>query len=246
MLSLSSYRYKARLEKLIRQWTDYRGLVLTRMGSSDVKPSEERNFLTLKGQIAEDLAALTGKLNQATAQDANSHLRAMNSLLNRYPTLYADDSLESKHREDFEREWHDHFLFFNKLKGMQEQAEAPDERSRAITSHAAGEVHHGTTGGARMPVVLMRIGLLVVIGFALVRFIPWNMLTRDYPKGGSGGAGGFFAGVWASIKTTLAGISTEGVGFLEPVASQYGAEATLILVAVLLIGLGYFIFARMR
>lgn len=246
MLSLSAYRYKTRLEKLIRQWTDYRGLVLTRMGSSDLKPSEERNFLILKGQIAEALAALTGKLNLATAQDANSHLRAMNSLLNRYPTLYADHSLESKHREDFEREWHDHFLFFNKLKGMREQAEAPDERSRTITTQVAGEGHHGRTGGARLPVVLLRIGLLVVIGFVLVRFIPWNTLSKDYPKGGSGGVGGFFAGVWTSIKDMLAGISTGGVGFLEPVASQYGAEITLILVAVLLIGLAYFIFARMR
>ena len=242
---LSAYRYKARLERLIRQWTDYRGLVITRMGSGDVKPGEERNFLTLKGQIAEALAVLTGKLNQATAQDANSHLRAMSSLLNRYPTLYADAPLEPKQREEFEREWHDHFLFFNKLKGMQDQAEAPDERSRTITTSQV-ESLHATTGGTRMSVVLMRIGLLVVIGFALVRFIPWNMMTVGYQKSGSGSVGGFFAGVWASIKNTFANTSTGGVGILEPVASQYGAEVTLVLVAVLLIGLGYFIFARMR
>ena len=64
---LTAYRYRARLEKLIRQWTDYRGLVLTRMGAADVKPGEERNFLTLKGQIAEGLAALTAKLGQTVA-----------------------------------------------------------------------------------------------------------------------------------------------------------------------------------
>jgi hypothetical protein len=245
---LSAYRYKARLEKLIRQWTEYRGLVLTRMGSGDVKPTEERNFLTLKGQIAEALAVLTGRLNQATAQDANTHLRAMNSLLNRYPTLYADSSLKGKEREEFEREWHDHFLFFNKLKGMQDQAESPDERSRTITtSQVAGEGLHGTTGGTRMSVLLLRIGLLVVIGLALVRFVPWNLMAGGYQKTGcGGGVGGFFAGVWASIKNTFANMSTGGVGVLEPVASQYGAEVTLILVAVLLIGLGYFIFVRMR
>ena len=70
------------------------------------------------------------------AQDAHTHLRAMNSLLNRYPTLYADHALQGKDREDFEREWHDHFLFFNKLKGMKSDTQ-DQEATRSGTIPAA-------------------------------------------------------------------------------------------------------------
>jgi hypothetical protein len=239
------------LEKLIRQWTDYRGLVLTRLGAGDVKPSEERSFLNLKGQLAEALANLTGKLSHTVAQDANSHLRAMNSLLNRYPTLYSDAPLETKAREDFEREWHDHFLFFNKLKGMQGKSDAQETRAPG-TPLAVGalavsgaETIHRRTAGARMPTVVLRLAILVGAVWLVVTIIPWHRFGSGAPGASGVSVKGFFSTVWDSMKETAANVNVTG-GFMRPVVDKYGPEATLVLMALLLLALGYIIFVRMK
>jgi len=233
------------LDKLIRQWTDYRGLVVTRLGAGDANATEERRFLDLKGQIAEALAALTGQLGQSVAQDANTHLRAMNSLLNRYPTLYADQPLDPKAREDFDREWHDHFLFFNKLKGMPPQAAAAEPRPGAgyLAGPGTATVHRRSSG-TRAASIFLRLMVLVAVGWALVRFVPWRrFLAGGGTESGAKGLGAFSSEAWTSVKQTVA---HAGSGILDPVVEKYGPEATTVLLALLLLAAGYWLFIRMK
>lgn len=235
-----AYRYRSRLEKLIRQWTDYRGLILTRLGSGDVTASEERSFLKLKGQIAEGLAALTGKLSPTVAQDSHAHLRAMNSLLNRFPTLYAEEPVSQKVRGEFEREWHDHFLFFNKLKGMSTEPEPEDPRRGFPAAGAGAKTMHRRTGGARFSTILVRIVVVVALVWAAVMFVPWHLLRRVESDGG---AKGFVVQSWDAVRATFSGMVSS---VLDPAIARWGSETTMVLVALLFIALGYWIFIRMK
>lgn len=241
---MSGRRYRSRLDKLIRQWTDYRGLVVTRLGAGDTNAAEERRFLDLKGRIAEGLASLTGHLGQSVAQDANTHLRAMNSLLNRYPTLYADQPLDPAAREDFDREWHDHFLFFNKLKGMDPD---PAPEPRPGTGYLAGPGTasiHKRSSGTRVAAIGFRLLVLVGVVWALVRFVPWRrFLQGGGTASGSQGLGVFSSEAWTSVKQTVA---HAGSGLLGPAVEKYGPETTMVLLALLLLIAGYWLFIRMK
>lgn len=241
---MSGRRYRSRLDKLIRQWTDYRGLVVARLGVGDANATEERRFLDLKGQIAEALASLTGQLGQAAAQDAHNHIRAMNSLLNRYPTLYADQPLDPKAREDFDREWHDHFLFFNKLKGMDPQSEPEPRPGAGYLAGAGTATIHRRSSGTRMATITLRLLVLVAMVWALVRFVPW----RRFLEGGGTGSGAKSLGVfsseaWTSVRQT---VGHAGSGILDPAVQKYGPEATMVLLALLLLAAGYWLFIRMK
>jgi hypothetical protein len=236
-----AYRYRSRLEKLIRQWTDYRGLILTRMGSADVSASEERSFLKLKGQIAEGLASLTGKLSPTVAQDSHAHLRAMNSLLNRFPTLYAEEPISQQVRGEFEREWHDHFLFFNKLKGMGTEPETEDPRHGLPGGRAAeAKAMHRRSGGARFSTVLLRLLVVVALVWAVVMFVPWHLLRRVESDGG---AKGFVVQSWDAVRATF---SSMAGSILDPAVARWGSETTMVLVALFFIAIGYWIFIRMK
>jgi len=241
---LAGYRYKSRLEKLIGQWTDYHAMVLSRLGSPDVSPGEERRFLGLKGQIAEGLASLTSQLGPTTIQDAHAHLRAMNNLLNRYPSLYADAALAGEPRADFEREWHDHFLFFNKLKGMQPQAAAPEARPGGFMGVPAQDTIHRRTGGAQFASIILRLLVVVGLVWAVVRFVPWYRLTRGSTP--EAAPGSIQAYAIRAVETVKLAVSNLNGGILEPVVARYGPEVTTVLVALLLLAFGYWIFIRMK
>jgi hypothetical protein len=231
------------MDHLIKQWTEYRRLALTRLGAGDVMASEERAFLQIKGKIAEGLAALSMELGQAAAQEAQVHLRAISDLLGRFPTLYADHPLDAGARENFEHNWHDHYLFFNKLKGMQSRPETRDRgRNPAL---APGRAIHTRSGGTRFGVVLLRLFLLVVVVYALVRFIPWHRLGAGSAE--AGGFKGFAAETWESVKLAIANFSIPSVGkIFSPAVEEYGPEVTTIMLAVLFLALGYWIFIRMK
>ena len=98
-------RYRKRLEHLINEWTEYRSLVLNRMGAPNLKNEEEKRFLNLKGKVAEDLTNLTSWLQPSLSQEVQGHLRGITSLMGRYPTLFTSGPLDEQNRADFERSW---------------------------------------------------------------------------------------------------------------------------------------------
>jgi hypothetical protein len=238
-------RYKTRLDKLVAEWTTYRELVLTRLGAKDVDVAEERRFMKLKGRLAEEITTVTLNLAPGTAQEVHAHLRAIDHLLNRFPSLMADQPLNERVRAEFDRDWHDHFLFFNRLKSVKPEGRS-DMRSQADRYVPPVEKTHRASGGARLTTVLLRLIVLVGLGYVLVRFVPWRQLLSGEATSGEAQSGfdGFVSQAWAGMKSAANDFKMGGV--LDPVVAQYGSEATLVLVAVLLLAIGYWIFVRMK
>jgi hypothetical protein len=239
------YRDRSRLDRLIKDWTEYRRLALTRLGAGDVSAAEERRFLKLKGKIAESLASLSLDLGQNAAQEAQTHLRAIGDLLSRFPTLLADQPLDPQLKDGFERNWHDHYLFFNKLKGMRGRSETQEARAaKGPAPDGVGSIHK-RSGGARSGVVLLRFAIVVAVIWILVRFVPWHRLGSISAE--EGGLQAFASDAWGSVKEAVGSFSASSIGgVLKPAAEKYGPEATTVMVAVLLIALGYWIFIRMK
>jgi len=237
------HRSRSRMDALIKQWTEYRRLALTRLGAGDVRASEERAFLQIKGRIAEALAALSMDLGQAAAQEVQVHLRAISDLLGRFPSLYADHPLDPDARENFEHNWHDHYLFFNKLKGIQSRQESQVSAQKPTTARTI----HTRSGGVRFGVVLLRLFMVVALVYALVRFIPWHRLGSGSAEAGAGGFTGFVSEAWGSVKLAVSNASLPSLGkVFSPAVEKYGPEVTTIMLAVLFLALGYWIFIRMK
>jgi len=237
----SGYRQRGRLERVIRQWTEYRSLVLTRLGGEHPSPGDERSFLALKGKISEGLAALTESLGSQAGQEVLSHVEAMSSLLNRYPTLYADAPLAGQARDEFEREWHSHYLFLNRLKGMDTNAAPMDPRAGA----AYATVTKRKGGGALH--ILFRLAIVVLVLILAVKLIPWGKLVAAAPpetQDGLRGAGQFLDGAWDASKATVKGSGL--LNIVDPVIDKYGPEATMVMFALLLIAVGYWVFLRLK
>jgi hypothetical protein len=235
------YRHKAKLNKLIDQWTEYRRMVLARLGVENLKPSEERKFLNLKGKIAESLAWLPSHLGFEDAQEAQNYVRAISSLLNRYPSLYAQAPVVGEHRAEFEREWHSHFLFLNRLKGI----EAVGEAEAASNGSPTQEIPRRSPA-RQAAVLLLRLLVLVGVVGLVLRFVPWERLGVESPesKAQLDEVSGFVTGVWDSLSTKTDGFNVAGV--LDPVSHRFGAEVATVLVAMLLITVGYWIFIRIK
>jgi hypothetical protein len=243
-------RYRRRLQQLIDKWTEYRSLVLNRMGAPNLQNEEEKRFLNLKGKIAEDLTGLSLSLQPSLAQEVQGHMRGITQLMGRYPTLFTDGPLDEQNRAEFERSWHDHFLFFNRLKGIRPDPHARDPRALAAATQVyippTGQKVHRGSGGAHFVTVFLRLLFVIFIVFLLIRYVPWNRLSTPTSATGpkAEGVAGFLTQAGDRTKALLAGVHLPG--FLSPVVEAYGTEVTTILVAVFLIVVAYFIFGRMR
>jgi hypothetical protein len=243
-------RYRKRLGDLINKWTEYRSLVLNRMGAPNLKNEEEKRFLNLKGKVAEDLTNLTLWLQPSLSQEVQGHLRGITSLMGRYPTLFTSGPLDEQNRAEFERSWHDHFLFFNRLKGIRPDPHARDPRSMAGPTQTynppVGHTVHKRSAGAHFITVFLRIVFLIFIIFLLMKYVPWQRFkeptTSSTPN--PGGVQGFLVDVGDRMKAVIAGVHLPA--FLNPVVEAYGTEVTTILVAVFLLIIAYFIFGRMK
>ncbi len=242
----ANQQYKRRLDKLIDQWVAYRNHVLTRMGASDVSPLEERRFLELKGKIAESLAGVAAGVPVGGNHDLGGHQRSMGDFLNRYTSLQAHDPPGEREREEFEREWHRHFLFLHRLKGLQPpRPSAAQAKLRPVTpAPPMGSRRRG--GGGWFLRFAVRVVFLAAVVLVVVAFVPWDRLTggRRFSSGSLGGAAG---DVWSATRDAVGGFQVPTLGgIFQPVVSRYGPELTTIMVGVLLVALGYWIFIRMK
>ncbi|HYV51508.1 MAG TPA: hypothetical protein VE910_06355, partial [Dongiaceae bacterium] len=158
--------------------------------------------------------------------------------------------LDEQNRAEFERSWHDHFLFFNRLKGIRPDPHARDPRNLALATQTyippTGQKVHKRSAGAHFTTVFLRILFLILIVFLLIKYVPWQRLkeptTSSTPN--PGGVEGFLMTAGDRVKAMLSGVHLPA--FLNPVVEAYGTEVTTILVAVFLLIVAYFIFGRMK
>jgi hypothetical protein len=235
-----------KLRQLIQAWKEYRDLLLRWEGSKDVPAEAEQHFLSLKARIASLLPLLVTQVPAGMVPEASKHMELMTDLLNRHRTLHFENPPGPKWRELFEQSWHMHFIFLNKLKGVKPgTARRPSAMRPAGVPTGLPRVHRvrGPLPGVGLLRFVVKLGLFALVVYLLgrafgLRWEEGQHLTVQAPASVSA-AGHNVAGgaqtVWQSVAQ-----------FFHPVVSAYGSTATIGLVAIALLGLGYFIFIRGR
>lgn len=240
-------RYKSRLDRLIREWVEYRNLVANRHGAPDVSPEEETRFLALKGKIAEDITAVVHNGAGAGLQEMLSHQRSLGEFMTHYPTLAAPNAKSDREREEFEREWHRLFLFLNKLKGMPLRKE-PRPPAAAVKPVGMPTLRFGP----RFPFIgwlfrfVVRLAVLVAAAWVVVRYFPWERVgLKSHPN--SEGLTGTVGRATDTVRHTVSTIHFPTLGgVFQPVVDRYGPEITAVMVGALFVAIGYWIFIRTK
>ena len=240
----SGHKNKKRAEALIADWVRYREIVATRLGAPDVTPDEERRFLALKGRIVENLTAVVAGVSpRGPGQDVQNHQRGITEFLNRHALLGAEAVPTEAEREEFSREWHRLFLFLNRLKGLlgREIAKAAATRPKPQTPPLRWRL----SGVGWFVRFALRLALVVAAIWLLAVLLPWERITgaRFHP----GKITGSLPHSWGGARDAVSGFHLPTLGgVFSPVVERYGPEVTTILVAVLLVAIGYWIFIRMK
>jgi hypothetical protein len=235
------YRHRSRLTGLIENWIRYREIVGTRSGAEDVTPDEEHRFLRLKGRIAESLAGLgRGYSIQGPQQDIHNQIRGMTDFLGRRTSLAAGERLTDREREDFEREWHRFFLFLSRVKGLTPEPAKKPAPSPVRPVAAPPPPRASLAGLGWFVRFALRLALIVAAVWVLAAIIPWERVTGGRLRGAVPDS-------WSSARETVSGFRFPTLGgIFDPVVARYGPEVTSIMVAVLLVAIGYWIFVRMK
>jgi hypothetical protein len=101
--------------------------------------------------------------------------------------------------------------------------------------------------GRSLALLVLRLGVLAVVVYALVRFVPWSRVPGTASPMDSAQASGWAASTWDSLKGATRDLGNGSVKeFFSPVLERYGAETTAILAGVLLLALGYWLFIRTK
>jgi hypothetical protein len=231
-----------RLRELIRSWVEFREIVASHLGAQVVAPEQEERFLRVKARIASRLPFLTEAASGPIAQEAQKQVGFMTELLNRYRTLRLEAPPGQRDREEFDRIWHQHFIFLNKMRGVR-RTPAP-RYSRHGVGVPTGMPRHRSS--RRLPGLgllgfVFRIGIFAIVVYLIGRAfgIRWDQSGRfvaERPQS-LGGVGNNVAG---GVATLWGGF----IHFFDPVIMVYGSFVTVALVVVLLLAVGYWVFVR--
>jgi hypothetical protein len=240
---LGSYLDWWRLRGLIRSWVEFREIVLNHLGAREVTAEQEGRFMRVKARIASRLPLLSASALGPLAGEAQKQVGLMTDLLNRYRTLKLEAPPGQREREEFDRIWHQHFIFLNKMKGV------PRVQERVHTMRAGSGVPTGMPRHKlrrRMPGAGL-LGFVVKLGiFAAVIYLLGRAFGIRWDEGGRfvaekpqtlGGAGQNVVGGLHSIWGGFAHL-------FDPVVLAYGPVFTIVLVVVFLLAIGYWVFIR--
>jgi hypothetical protein len=246
---IARLRHRRRVDRMIRDWTEYRSMVLDRLGTDDLRPEEEGRFLSLKGRLAERAAGLGQEMTGQHAHEITIGQREIVEFLNRHTTLHCDEPLLAPAREAFERDWHRHFLYLNRVRGLRPQRKPrPREHRPAAASPPASTYRPRPEGFGRwLAVLLLRLGVLAVVVYAAVRLVPWGAVKAQAERTDSARAGGWVASGWQGAKGVARDLGSSSLrDFFAPVVDRYGPELTAIMSGVLLLAVGYWLFIRTK
>jgi hypothetical protein len=237
------FRATQRYQELIRCWIAYRDMIQRFEGAQGVTEDHESRFLRLKAKIAGLLPILESRAPGSLARETQRRVVLMTELLNRHRTLRREEPPTESEQEEFQRGWHEHYIFLNQLKGVpvvREPKASPRRPGEAPTGMPARKLRRGTPGGWFLRFVL-RVAVLAVAIYVIGRAFGfrWGVgggLEFERPRTISG----LGTNLWQAIQSFGSGI----IDFMQPVVYSYGLESTIALVGVLLIALGYMFFIR--
>ena len=240
-----TFRAARGYHELIRCWIAYRDVIQRLEGAQGVTEDDETRFLGLKAKIAGLLPVLESRAPASMAREAQRRVMLITDLLNRHRTLRRGEPVTDNEREEFERTWHEHYIFLNQLKGVRVA------REPKIATRHHREVPTGMpTRGLRRPIsggwflrFVLRVAVIAVAAYLVgrafgFRWTEGSHLEFDRPENVSALGDNF----WQAIRSFGSGI----IDFVQPVVASYGLESTIAMVGVLLIALGYMVFIRGR
>jgi hypothetical protein len=214
-----------------------------------IAPEEEREFLRLQTRIAAQLPWIADAVPDGYAQAARRHVEGITALLTRHRALAV--GLPAPEREQFEREWHEHFLFLGEVKGMRLVSQAKRAGQPWGGRRAGGGVPTGMPRYHRMglrPVWLLtrfflQLGILLLLVYVLARGL-------GLVRGGDGrlkveipySLGMFWQNLTAGAQSVWLGLGS----LLQPAVQAYGLTLTVILIGVLVLAVVYGWFGRGR
>lgn len=228
-----------KLRRLIRHWLEFRDGVLRPETLGAGATEQEKSLLRLQARIASLLPLLAQPAPRGAADEAQSHLRAMTELLNKERA--PDPEADARTRAEFERRWHEEFVFLNQFRGA--ASGAPLRRARTPLAPTGIPERRGPRsfpGGAFFGFVC-RVGIITFAVYLLGRAFGFRWtangaeLTGGVPK-----LGAISSDLGQGAQSAQAAI----LSFVEPVVSTYGENVTLILFGLLLISLAYWFFVR--
>ena len=235
---------KAKLNRVIRNWVAYRDVVLNWLGSREVSPEQEEHFLALKARIAKQLPWLTSVIPPSVGPEAQRNLAMMTDLLNRFRSLKIETVSGQRVREEFDRDWHESFIFLNKLTGVRLAERPAMPQMRRFKGAPSGMPHHRMhrrrSAGLSFIGMLFRLVIFVFILFLFLRGfgVTWasGKAHLNFPA--------TTAEFWSNVKAAVGPLWAHLLTFFQPAIDVYGPLATLVLLALGLFAIFYFVFVR--
>lgn len=241
----ASYRARMRLRKLTTNWVEYRNLVVETLQAGKSTPKQEKRFLALKARIAAALPLIEQTVPKALSEETAQELALVTKLLNATESLKSGLPSDERDLQDFERYWHERYMFLNKLRGTP----LPKEEKKRTKKKVKAPVPTGIPI-RRKPRTLPRFSL---IGFAM-RFLVFAAVVYVLGRAigvrlNAGRQLVFEAPTTMSEfgQNLMLGLNSLWQGatqVMDPVIAAYGMIAGLVMVGVLLLGIGYWVFVR--
>jgi hypothetical protein len=232
MRVLNSFGSRMRMRGLLNHWVEFRVLAMSYGGKKTLTTLAEKDFLKLKGKLAADLEWLSSILPMDRAEDIRSKVDAVMMMIQTHHSLPYEDDEEPWNAEEFDKDWHEHFIFLNRLKGM--ELDLRIEPGKKQMASMPGAVAPKLSKPKRLVIVkslpvfsaIFVIILVVLIGKAFGLKSGVDGIVLEPPKS-LGEAGGnliqFGQDFWMQVQ-----------GFLEPIVVTYGPLWTAILLTLLL------------
>ncbi len=258
---LESMCARWRLRRLMRHWEAWRDWLRAAWDGAPIVPVQERDFLRLQARIVAQLPWIAEAVPDDYAQAARRHVEGITALLTRYRALAA--WLATPEREQFEREWHEHFLFLGEVKGMRLVSPARRSGGSALGRRAVGDEPTGEPTGMRTRVptgmpryhrgrlrpagliarFFFQLGCLLLLIYLLARGLGLakgadGRLRMNVPES--------LGGLWQNLAAGAQSIRLGLGSLLRPVVHAYGVTLTLILFGVLVLAVVYVWFGRRR
>jgi hypothetical protein len=193
------------------------------------------------------LQELADTVPRGIADECHREFAKMLELLKRHRGLGAADRPAEWSKEKFEGVWHEHYIFLSKLKGASLVPKQPiTPQRRKVKASPTGFGKPGSMPHRRsfFPGPLRFVFWLVVIA-AIIYGVGWGFgIHQDT-------GGRFVTAQTSQVALACANVANAAVsmwddveGFFKPVVNRYGKLWTIIIVAVLLLSIGYLIFIR--
>jgi hypothetical protein len=244
---LKEFRAQHRLRQLIKDWQQYRHIVVSARGR-EIGAMEEERFRALEGRIASRSRGMADVVPYAMAAEVRRGFESITDLLKKQCSLRQTAADQENDPDGFDRLWHEHFIFLNQLKAV--ELGAP-EGGRGGHRPRAAAVPGGTERRWRLMhrVPFKRIGRLATIIVFLGVLIHLTVfgLGLRYDT-----AGGHFvvnsqlglARVMQNIMNFVLQQWLSVVTFFDPLLISYGPIWTSVLFILLALSVGYWMFVR--